>query len=235
MKLSIIIPAFNEEKTIGSIVKKVVSVRLPGVEREVIIVDDGSTDNTISKIPKIYKNLTIIVHKVNQGKGAAIMSGVKKASGEYIVIQDADLEYDPSDIINLIEPLKEKKYQVVYGSRLKRMPNFLRDERTVRFFTHYLGNKFLSLITSILYGQWITDMETGYKLFPKSLVNNMNIQAKSFDFEPEITAKFLKRGHNILEVPISTNPRSYDEGKKLITFKDGPIALWTLLKYRFID
>lgn len=235
MKLSIIIPAFNEEKTIGSIVKKIMSVELPGIEKEVIVVDDGSTDNTISKIPKIYKNLTIIVHKVNQGKGAAVVSGIKKATGEYIVIQDADLEYDPSDIINLVKPLKEKKYQVVYGSRLKRMPNFLRDERTIRFFVHYLGNKFLSLITSILYGQWITDMETGYKLFPKTLVNNMNIQAKSFDFEPEITAKFLKRGYNILEVPISTNPRGYDEGKKLNTFKDGPIALWTLLKYRFID
>mgnify|MGYP001607567106 FL=1 len=124
---------------------------------------------------------------------------------------------------------------MVYGTRLKRMPNFSRDERNLRFLLHYIGNKFLSLITSILYGQWISDMETGYKLFPKSALDGIRLNSKGFDFEPEITAKLLKKGFKIQEVPITTNPRGYSEGKKLNTFKDGTIALFTLLKCRFID
>ncbi|MBU4017004.1 glycosyltransferase family 2 protein, partial [Patescibacteria group bacterium] len=169
------------------------------------------------------------------GKGAAIRTAIKASTGEYIIIQDADLEYDPRDYEKLLRPIIQKKAKVVYGTRLNRLPDFLKDERTARFFIHYLGNKILSFITSILYGQWITDMETCYKIFPKKAVNDMRLNAKGFEFEPEITAKLLKKGYNIHEIPISTIPRGYDEGKKLNTIKDGLKALVTLIKYRFRD
>lgn len=236
MKLSIIIPAYNEEKTIVDIIEKVIKQGIPGFEKEIIVVDDGSKDATVDLIKKRkFSNITLLQHTLNKGKGAAVITGMQKASGDYVIIQDADMEYDPKDIPKLIAPLKKNKNIVVYGTRLKRMPNFLRDERTLRFFLHYLGNKSLSFFTSMLYGKWITDMETGYKIFPRSSMKDIVIHARSFDFEPEITAKFLKKGYEIVELPISTNPRDYTQGKKLNTFKDGPIALWTLIKYRFVN
>ena len=169
------------------------------------------------------------------GKGAAVRNGIKSATGDYIIIQDADLEYNPKDIEKLVRPVQDGIAQVVYGTRLKRMPNFSKDERTPHFLLHYMGNKFLSLLTSMLYGQWITDMETCYKLFAMTAVKEMKLNARGFEFEPENTAKLLKKGYKIYEIPISTSPRGYDEGKKLSTFKDGFIALWSLLKYRFIN
>lgn len=233
MKLSIIIPVFNEYKTIASVVEQLKSLPLPQVTKEIIIVDDGSSDTSADIIKKITdKSIKKIFHEKNEGKGAAVRSGIKVASGDYILIQDADLEYNPNDIQKLIDPILERKAVVVYGTRLKRLPNFSRDERTVRFLIQYLGNKFLSLTTSIFYGQWITDMETGYKLFPKNAVVTMPLHARSFEFEPEITAKLMKSGYKIVEIPISTNPRGKDEGKKLSAFKDGPQAFWTLVKYR---
>ncbi|MDO8621150.1 MAG: glycosyltransferase family 2 protein [Candidatus Levybacteria bacterium] len=238
MKLSIIIPVFNEEKTISEVLNKVNDVNIPGVDKEIIVVDDGSTDATASAIQTSklkIQNLEYIKHQKNQGKGAAVRTGIKNATGDYIVIQDADLEYDPKDISRLIKVVGNGKLKAVYGTRLRRLPNFNRDERTLGFLLHYLGNKFLSFLTSILYGQWITDMETGYKLFPKAIVEDMKLNSKRFDFEPEITAKILKKRIRIIEVPIATNPRGYNEGKKLNTIKDGTIALYTLLKYRFCD
>ncbi len=242
MKLSIIIPVFNEEKTIREIIKKVALVEIPDVIKEIIVVDDGSTDATASIISNFHppaggpiSNLQIIRHRKNQGKGAAVKTGIKYATGDYIVIQDADLEYNPKDIIRLMEPIKKGVAKVVYGTRLKRLPNIFKDERRPLFFIHYFGNRFLSFITSVLYGQWITDMETGYKIFPRDTVEKITLRARSFDFEPEITAKLLKQGYKILEVSISTIPRGYAEGKKLHTIKDGSIALWKLVKYRFID
>lgn len=238
MKLSIIIPVFNEESTIGTVVKAVSKIDIPNVKKEILIVDDGSTDKTpneIQRIKKFVKNVSVISHASNKGKGSAVRTGIEKSTGDYILIQDADLEYHPSDIPKLVQVISNKQAEVVYGTRLKRLPNFLRDERTIRFFIHYSGNKFLSLLTSLLYGQWITDMETGYKLFPRQAVRDIKLSSRSFDFEPEITAKMLKKGYNIIEVPISTNPRGYDEGKKLNTIKDGAIALWALVKYRFVD
>lgn len=238
MKLSIIIPVFNEKRTILQVLEKVSKLKISGIEKQVIVVDDGSTDGTGNEIKNFVKNgagIKVINHLKNQGKGAAVITGIKNATGEYIIIQDADLEYDTRDIEKLIKPVKDGKSEVVYGTRLKRMPSFSQDERTPRFLLHYVGNKFLSLLTSILYGQWITDMETCYKLFPRKAVENMKLNARGFEFEPEITSKLLKKNYKILEIPISTNPRGYDEGKKLNTFKDGFIALWSLLKYRFID
>lgn len=240
MKLSIIIPVFNEERTIEQVLRKITEVKLAGIEKEIIVVNDASTDATLSIISKFFNqqnrnNVRIFTHEKNQGKGSAVRTGIKEATGKYILIQDADLEYAPTDIVYLIEPIRKRSSLVVYGTRLRRLPNLRRDEKTVRFLFHYIGNRLLSLLTSILYGQWITDMETGYKLFPRRALKNLTLHSKSFDFEPEITAKLLKAGFRVLEIPISTNPRGYDEGKKLNTFRDGIVALWTLVKYRFTD
>lgn len=236
MKLSIIIPIYNEEKTVATVIKRVIKVALPVTKKEIIIVDDGSSDKSKEIIKKMnLKGIKFFSHKKNQGKGAAVITGMKKATGDYIIIQDADLEYDPKDIKKLLKALKEKKKPVVYGTRLNRLPNFSKDEKTFLFFSHYLGNKMLSLVTSMLYAHWLTDMECCYKLFPREAIVNMPLHARGFEFEPEITAKLLKKGYKIAEVPISTNPRGYDEGKKLNTFRDGFKAIWTLLKYRFIS
>lgn len=238
MKLSIIIPVYNEEKTIGEILKKVSNEKIPGVEKEIIVVDDGSTDKT-SDIVKSSKlkipNIKNFVHEVNRGKGAAVLTGIKNSTGEYIIIQDADLEYDPKFIKQLIKPILDKKSKVVYGTRIKRLPHLSGEEKSFRFLLHYFGNRFLSLITSILYGQWITDMETCYKLFPKAALKGVKMNAKGFEFEPEITAKLLKRGYKILELPIEVKPRGYEEGKKISAVKDGSKAIWYLFKYRFTD
>lgn len=233
MKLSIIIPVFNEEKTIAQVIDRVKDLKIPSVEKEIIVVNDGSTDKTLDKIKN--KNIIFLTHSKNKGKGAAVKTGIEKSTGEYIVIQDADLEYDPKDIIRLLDKVQKKEAEVVYGTRLNRLPNFSEDEKKPLFLLHYFGNRFLSLVTSVFYGQWLTDMETCYKLFPKRAVAGMKLNAKRFDFEPEITSKLLKKGYKILEIPISTTPRGYEEGKKLNTIKDGTIALLTLIKYRFVD
>ena len=249
MKLSIIIPVFNEEKTIISVLKKITQLRIPSVDKEIIIVDDGSTDSSSSLISNFsvrqaqdkklqiskYKNYKFIKHEKNLGKGAAVITGIKNATGDYVTIQDADLEYDPSYFLYLIIPIKKGKATVVYGTRLKRLPHLFNEEKKGLFMLHYLGNRFLSLITSVLYGQWITDMETCYKIFPRSALKGMKLNARGFEFEPEITAKLLKKGYKIVELPISTVPRDYKEGKKLHTFRDGAKALWALSKYRFVN
>lgn len=238
MKLSIIIPVYNEENTVGEVIRRVSNIKIPGVPKEIIVVDDGSTDASASEIRKLnleIRELKFFTHEKNQGKGAAVTTGIENATGDYIIIQDADLEYNPKDIPRLMEPVIQAKAQIVFGTRLKRLPNLRRDERTLRFLIHYFGNRFLSLLTSILYGQWITDMETGYKLFPKNALGRINLRARRFDFEPEITAKLLKNDYKIMEVSIITMPRDYKEGKKLNTFRDGIIALWSLFKFRISD
>jgi glycosyltransferase involved in cell wall biosynthesis len=237
MKLSIIIPVFNEEKTISRVLEKIAQLKIPGVEKEAIVIDDGSTDATASEIRNSkleIRNIKFFQHNKNMGKGFAVRTGIKNATGDYIIIQDADLEYDVNDIPRLIAEIKSKK-DVIYGTRLKRFPNLGDEESRPQFLAHYLGNRFLSLVTSILYGQWITDMETCYKLFPRSQVRDIRLKSRGFDFEPEITSKLIKKGLKIREIPIKTKPRGYEEGKKLNTIRDGTIALWTLIKYRFID
>ncbi len=236
MKLSIIVPVFNENSTVVEVLERVKKEPIPGVEKEIVVVDDGSTDGTIEKLKSLkLSGLKIIFHEKNQGKGAAVITGIKNSSGDYIIIQDADLEYHPKFIKYLIKPILDGKAKVVYGTRIKRLPNFKNEERNLRFLIHYFGNRFLSLFTSVLYGQWITDMETCYKLFPRKALDGVKLNAKGFEFEPEITSKLLKKRYKILELPIQVTPRGYEEGKKISAFKDGTKAFWYLLKYRFVD
>ena len=233
MKLSIIIPAYNEEDYVRTILNRVKKAKLPsGVRKEIIIVNDGSTDSSkfkvqSSKLQFKIKNLKTISYKKNMGKGYAIRQGLKKATGDYVLIQDADLEYDPNDYGNLLKPVLEKKAQVVYGSR------FLGERRNM-FFWHMLGNKLLSLLTNLLYNTTLSDMEVGYKVIPRNLLKSLNLKEDRFGFEPEVTAKILKRKIRIYEVPISYSGREFDEGKK-ITWRDGVKAVFYLFKYRFMD
>ena len=224
MLLSIIIPVYNEGKTVAEIIRQVKAVK--SFDKEIIVVNDGSTDETI-KVIKVIKDITIISHKKNQGKGAAIRTGIAKAAGDYLLVQDADLEYDPQDILTMLDPVARGKAEVVYGSRFT-------GQRRNMFFWHWIGNQFLTLVTNILYNTTLSDMETCYKLMPTRLAKTLNLQAKHFEFEPEVTAKILKKGIRIWEVPISYAGREYHEGKK-ISWKDSLPAMWTLIKYRFIN
>lgn len=236
--LSIVIPVFNEEKTVESVLKAVAALQIPNIKKEIVVVDDGSTDKTksiVEQFIKKEKDIKFISNPKNMGKGAAVRTGIREARGEYIIIQDADLEYDPKDIVRLLQVLDGKNNCVVYGTRLKRLPHFDKEEKTFRFILHYAGNKFLSLVTSLLFGVWVTDMETCYKLFPRKEVLEMDLKARGFELEPELTAKLLKKKLHLIEIPITTKPRGYEEGKKLNTFKDGFQAVWTLIKYRFSE
>jgi glycosyltransferase involved in cell wall biosynthesis len=235
-KLSVIIPAYNEGATIAAVLRRVTTVKFP-CAREIIAVDDGSSDGTgrqIESFCRKHRDIRYYQHRVNQGKGAAVRTGIARARGDYVVIQDADLEYDPQDILRVVAEAEKEPDLVVYGSRLTAPPVLFGPERTP-LLLHYIGNKFLSLVTSLLYGSWVTDMETGCKLFPRAAMAKVKLNARGFELEPEITAKLLKAGYKIKEIPITTKPRSYKEGKKLNTWRDGIKALKTLVKYRFTD
>lgn len=227
MNLTVLIPAFNEKNTIREIVRRVQATNLV---YEILVVDDGSTDGTREILAELVENcgIRVVLHDKNQGKGAAVRTGIKNATGDVIIIQDADLEYDPRDYPKLLAPIDEGIADIVYGSR------FLGGPRRPVLFWNMVANKILTLTTNILYNNILTDMETGYKVFKREVVQNMTLHARGFEFEPEFTAKVLKRKVRIFEVPISFNPRDYDEGKK-IKARDAFIAMWTLIKYRFIN
>ena len=227
MRLSVIIPIYNEIHTLEEIISRVKKTNLAD---EIILIDDGSIDGTRDLVEnyKGQKGFVVVLHDKNRGKGAAVRSGFEVAVGDIFLIQDADLEYDPREYPNLLKPIEEGLADVVYGSR------FLGASRRVAMFWHMIANKLLTLFTNVLYDTMLTDMETGYKVFKREVVADMPLHAKRFEFEPEFTAKILKRKYRIFEIPITFNPRDYEEGKK-IGLVDAFEAIWALVKYRFVD
>jgi glycosyltransferase involved in cell wall biosynthesis len=227
MNLSVIIPSYNEAKTIQTVLER---VQATGLAHEIILIDDGSTDGTRDFLGNLggSPGICVIIHEKNLGKGAAVRDGISASTGEVILIQDADLEYDPRDYPVLLKPIQENMADVVFGSR------FLGGPRRVVMFWHMVANKILTFSTNLLYNTILSDMETGYKVFRREILEGVKLRANRFEFEPEFTAKVLKRKARVYEVPISFNPRNYSDGKK-ITIKDAFSAAWTLLKYRFVD
>jgi glycosyltransferase involved in cell wall biosynthesis len=226
MKLSVIMPVFNEKETILEILSQ---VRATNMVSEIIVVDDFSTDGTreiLQQAPQ-KDDLVLVLHDRNRGKGAAVRSGLERFTGDIVIIQDADLEYDPRDYATLIRPIVEGRVKVVYGSR------FIGPRKDM-LFMHWIGNQFLTLITNIMFDTTLSDMETGYKVLRADVAKGLNIKSDRWGIDPEITAKVLKRGNRIFEVPISYYGREFYEGKK-ISWRDGFTVLWTLIKYRFVD
>jgi len=227
VKLSVVMPVFNEKETIREILAQVQAV---GLVSQIVVVDDGSTDGTREVLQDEAARdpmMTLVLHDRNRGKGASVRSGIKQATGDIVIIQDADLEYDPRDYATLIRPIQEGRVKVVYGSR------FLGPRKDMLFW-HMLGNKLLTLVTNVLYDSTLSDMETCYKVMRADVAKSLNIKSDRWGIDPEITAKVLRRGNRIFEVPISYYGREYYEGKK-ISWRDGFVVLWTLIKYRFVD
>lgn len=226
MKLSIVIPVFNEKDTIEELIRRVQNVEV-GLEKEIIIVDDGSEDGTHQILENLnHPNIKIFFHTINQGKGASLQTGFSKAAGDIVLIQDADLEYDPRDYSRLLEPILDGRADAVFGSR------FLGGPHRVLFFWHYIGNKLLTTLSNMLTNLNLSDMETCYKVFRKEIIDKITLKSKRFGFEPEITIKLSKMKCRIYEVPISYSGRDYSEGKK-IGWKDGVAAIFHIFRYKF--
>ena len=223
-KLSIIIPVYNEEKTILEILERVEAVELPNLEKEIIIIDDCSTDGSKEILKTLEQKYKILYHPNNQGKGAALRTGFQQTWGDFLIIQDADLEYNPQEYPRLLEPIIQNKTDIVYGSRnLKDNPRFKR--------SYYWGVRLISWLTNVLYGSNLTDVYTCYKVFKTPLLKNLDLESNGFEFEEEVTIKALKKKYRILEIPISYFPRSLEEGKK-IGWLDGLKAILTIIRYR---
>ncbi len=226
MKLSIVIPVYNERGTVDEILKRVGSI---AQDKEIIVVDDGSTDGTTEWLKESAgEGVQVLFHQKNRGKGAALRTGFEKVTGDIVIIQDADLEYDPGEYGRLIGPILDGRADVVYGCRFTGGP------QRVLFFWHYVGNKFLTLLSDMLTNLNLSDMETCYKVFRADLLRKITIKSNRFGFEPEITARFAKLKCRIYEVPISYSGRTYDEGKK-ITWRDGMAALFHIIRFKFFD
>jgi len=223
-KLSIVIPVYNEEKTILEILKRVEAVKLPDLEKEIIIIDDGSRDGSREILKSLEQKYKILYHANNQGKGAALRTGFQQAKGDFLIIQDADLEYNPQEYHQLLEPIIQNKADIVYGSRnLKDNPRFKK--------SYYWGVRLISWLTNVLYGSNLTDVYTCYKVFKTPLLQDLELKSKGFEFEQEVTIKALKKKYRILEMPINYIPRSVKEGKKINWF-DGVKAILTIVKYK---
>jgi glycosyltransferase involved in cell wall biosynthesis len=231
-KLTVVIPAYNEEATIAQTIERVRAADVGGLELEVIVVDDGSKDRTreiLSSLPGIRP----IFHEKNRGKGGAVKTGFSAATGQIVIIQDADLEYDPSDYKAVIAPIVEGRVEAVMGSRFAyERPTFFFGKKRSPYFTHYIGNLVIVWLTNFLYRNAATDYEGCYKAFTKRLVDTIPIEAEGFEYDNELICKLLRRGHAIGEVPIRYQPRSYEAGKK-IRWTHGMIMIWTILKWRF--
>jgi glycosyltransferase involved in cell wall biosynthesis len=226
LKLSVVIPVYNETRTLRTLVEKVRAVAL---DKEIIIVNDGSTDTTADVLKQLaaeFQDIKVIHHARNTGKGAAVRTGIQQSTGSIVIIQDADLEYDPNDYHACVAPIVRGECKVVYGSRI------LDRRNTYSHLSFYVGGRMVTMVTNFLYGSHLTDAPTCYKTFDAALIKSVEIRGDRFDWEPEVTAKILKSGYAIREVPISYFPRAIDEGKH-IRWKDGVQALWTLVKYRF--
>lgn len=225
LRLSVIIPCYNEEDTIEEIVRQ---VQATGRADEIIIVDDGSTDRSREVLSRLegLDGVKVILHDQNLGKGAGVRTGIQHATGDVMLVQDADLEYDPRDYAALLRPIEEGKARAVYGSR------FLGGPRRTMFFWHMMGNRFLTLFSNLLFDTILSDMETCYKVFTADIAADLDLKSPGWGFDPEITAKILRQGVRIYEVPISYAGREFDEGKK-ISWRDGFTVLWTLLRFRF--
>lgn len=230
MKVSILVPVFNEKATIEIIIKKIIESLCYNIEKELIVIDDGSYDETREILEHLKKKYNFILINYplgmkNQGKGSAIKKGLEIATGDFILIQDADLEYDPQEYEKLLYPLIYEGAEIVYGSRnLKNNPHFS--------YLFFLGGKFLTFIFNLLYKTKLTDINTGYKVFKSEIIKSINLESRGFEFCEEVTAKLIKKGYQIKEVSISYNPRNFKEGKKL-KLRDGIIGLWTIIKYKF--
>ena len=227
MKLSVVIPVYNERKTLDELISRVEAVKL---EKEIIIVDDGSTDGTRDLLKKYeeQERFKVIYQSKNTGKGSALRAGFDMAEGEIIIVQDADLEYDPKEYPLLVEPILDGRADVVYGSR------FLGGTHRVFFFWHYVGNKVLTTLSNMCTNLCLTDMETGYKVFRRTVLDSFILKCNRFGFEPEFTSKVARHAFRIYEVPISYSGRGYEEGKK-IDWKDGVAALWFIFRFRFFS
>ena len=226
-KLSVVIPVYNERDYIQQVVERVKKVP---IDKEIIIVDDASTDGTREVLAELEQEdgIKVFYHQRNQGKGAALRTGFKHCQGEIVIVQDADLEYFPEEYPELIEPIEQGWAEVVYGTR------FLGKKHRVLFYHHYLANRFLTFLSNLFTNLNLTDMEVGYKVFRREVIQSIPLKQNRFGFEPEITAKVARRGYRVFEVPVSYNGRSYQEGKK-INWKDGLWALWCIFRYAFFD
>jgi glycosyltransferase involved in cell wall biosynthesis len=232
MKLSVIIPTYNEEATIAAIVERVQAVHLTNVDKEIVVVDDGSKDRT-GDVLQGLTGIRVIRHARNAGKGAAVSTGIQAATGDIVLIQDADLEYNPEDYQTVIQPILDKRSEAVMGSRfLLERPVFFGKRRSP-YFTHYAGNLLIVMVTNWLYGKRFTDYEGCYKAFARSVLLETPVAARGFEFDNELICKIMRKGLRIVEVPIQYTPRTYARGKK-ITWKHGAIMLWTIVKWRFI-